>query len=326
MVETRTHVAVGVIYNLNKDKVLITKRTAKQHLAGLWEFPGGKLEPGEDAVSALSRELYEELGIVVENAAQFTTVEYDYPDKKVLLDVWKINEWSGEPASCENQELKWSTIDDLRSYRFPEANKHIIQSLSLSQIYVISQDSYEDSSRLISIASECFSAGLKLFQLRLKSKDNYNYLEIVKELSELAKKNNTKLILNGIPSELDKYNVDGLHLKSKELMNHDSRPISEEYILGASCHNEEELMHASRLNVNYAFISPVSTTNSHPRQRALGWDEFSALKKKVKFPVYALGGMVPDDLGEAKVYGACGIAMIGAIWNSYSPEKIINLF
>jgi len=140
----------------------------------------------------------------------------------------------------------------------------------------------------------------------------------------LANQYNAKLILNGTATDIKKYDIDGVHFKSSELINHASRPISEEYILGASCHNLEELTHASKLNVNYAFISPVSTTKSHPEQKALGWDNFNNLRKKVKFPVYALGGMTPADLKVAKSHGAYGIAMIGAIWNSASPGRIIN--
>lgn len=322
--DTRIHVAVGVIYNLNKDKVLITKRTAKQHLAGLWEFPGGKAEKDEDAFSALSRELYEELGIVVESAKRFTTVLYDYPDKNVFLDVWKVHEWSGKPTSREDQELSWSSIDSLKSYKFPEANQHIIQSLSLSKVYLISQESYDDVSRLLSVVSECFSAGLKIFQLRLRARNDYKFSLLVEKLGELAKENNAKVILNGIPADINAYNIDGIHLKSKELMTYESRPISEKYILGASCHNGKELVQAEKLNVNYAFISPVLTTISHPEKTAIGWDGFSRLNKKVNFPVYALGGMKPGDLKIAESYDAYGVAMIGEIWNSTCPEKEIR--
>jgi len=322
-VSARIHVAVGIIYNSYKDKILITKRTSDQHLAGLWEFPGGKVEKNEDVVSALSRELYEELGIVVKRAEKFTTISYDYPDKKVLLDVWKVNEWSGEPLGRENQELIWLKVGDLGSYKFPEANRHIVQSLSLPQIYVISQESYEDVSHLLSVASECFSAGLKIFQLRLKSKRNYKLSKIVKELATLAKEHSAKLILNGAPSEINDYDIDGIHLNSKELMACETRPISEEYILGASCHNKEELMQASRLNVNYAFISPVFATTSYPEKSAIGWEGFYKLNKNINFPVYALGGMTPSCLKKAKTYNAHGVAMIGAVWNSTCSVKKI---
>ena len=320
----RTHVAVGVIYNSTKDKVLITKRTDKQHLGGYWEFPGGKVEANEDVQFALKRELYEELGIIILNAERFTTIRHDYSDKKVLLDVWKINEFSRKPVSRENQEIKWSNIDELNNFQFPDANKFIIQTISLDQIYVISQESYEDYSRLFSVASECFTAGLKLFQLRLKSEGHEKIKKVVETLSVLARQNNAKLILNGTATDIEKYTIDGIHLKSNDLEKYESRPISEESILGASCHNEEDLVKASKLNVNYAFISPVLTTRSHPEREALGWNVFRNLIKKVDFPVYALGGMTPTDLKTANSYGAYGVAMIGSILNSASPGEIIK--
>ena len=320
----RTHVAVGVIYNSTKDKVLITKRTDKQHLGGYWEFPGGKVEANEDVQSDLKRELYEELGIIILNAERFTIISHDYSDKKVLLDVWKINEFSRKPVSRENQEIKWSNIDELNNFQFPDANKFIIQTISLDQIYVISQESYEDYSRLFSVASECFTAGLKLFQLRLKSEGHEKIKKVVETLSVLARQNNAKLILNGTATDIEKYTIDGIHLKSNDLEKYGSRPISEESILGASCHNEEDLVKASKLNVNYAFISPVLTTRSHPEREALGWNVFRNLIKKVDFPVYALGGMTPTDLKTANSHGAYGVAMIGSIWNSASPWEIIK--
>ena len=91
--------------------------------------------------------------------------------------------------------------------------------------------------------------------------------------------------------------------------------IRDSYILGASCHNEKELIQAKKLNVNYAFISPVLNTNSHLTETPLGWANFKNLAKKANFPVYALGGMSLLDLEIAKEHGAYGIAMKSAINN-----------
>lgn len=313
---SRIHVAVGVITNPDKNKVLITKRTATQHLAGFWEFPGGKIEKDEDITVALYRELNEELGIVVKEAKQLTIVSYDYPDKKVLLDVWQVCDWSGKPKGKENQEIVWANINELDDYDFPEANKHIIQTLSLSPVYVISPSSCENKTRLLTVLDECFSAGVKVFQLRLDSRNEPELGLLINEISELTDKHDARLILNGLPSDINKYNVSGIHLKSKALLNYKTRPIGEDYILGASCHNEDELIHAEQINVNYAFISPVFKTASHPEAIEIGWDRFCEMSEKVKFPVYALGGMCPADLGIARTYNAYGVAMISSIWNA----------
>ncbi|MFT5395785.1 MAG: 8-oxo-dGTP diphosphatase [Gammaproteobacteria bacterium] len=321
----RTHVAVGVIYNTTKDKVLISKRSNNQHLAGHWEFPGGKVECNENVSSALKRELFEELGITVIKAEAYTSISHDYADKKVLLHVWKVSEWCGQPESRESQDICWASISDLNNYKFPDANKYIIQSILLTPMYVISKESYEDYSNLYSVAEECFVSGLKIFQLRLKKDNNKSFQNIVKTLSEVASRYDAKLILNGLATDIDKYPIDGIHLNTSELTKHKNRPISEEHILGTSCHNEEELIKAAEINVNYAFLSPVQLTASHPEAIAIGWERFRSLINEVNFPIYALGGMLPSDLQTAKNYGAYGIAMLGAIWDADSLGKNIKI-
>ncbi len=321
----RTHVAVGVIYNTTKDKVLISKRSNNQHLAGYWEFPGGKVEDNENVSSALMRELYEELGITVIKAEAFTSISHDYSDKEVFLDVWTVSEWCGQPESRESQEICWVSISELNNYKFPDANKYIIQSILLPLMYGISKETYEDYAHLYSVAEECFISGLNIFQLRLKNNNNKSFQIIVKTLSEIASRYDAKLILNGLSTDIDIYPIDGIHLNTGELSRHKKRPISEEYILGASCHNEEELIKAAEINVNYAFLSPVKITASHPEAIAIGWERFRSLIDEVNFPVYALGGMLPTDLETAKNNGAYGIAMRGAIWDVNSLEKNIKI-
>ncbi len=324
-INQRTHVVIGVIYNATKDKILISKRSENQHLAAYWEFPGGKVEANEDVFSALRRELCEELGIIVHHAESYTSTCYDYPDKKVLLDIWIILEWSGEPASLGNQEIRWVNVDDLNNYKFPEANQYIIQSILLQPLYVISKTSYDDYSYLFSGVKACFSKGLKIFQLRLNLDNDKKYQFIVDTLSELAGEYNAKFILNGVAGDIEKYTIGGIHLNSNELKKYNKRPISEEYILGASCHNQAELKKAADLNVNYAFMSPVLFTNSHPEAKVLGWEKFSELINGINMPIYALGGMTYGHLDTAKTYGAYGIAMVGAIWESDKPGSIKNL-
>ena len=319
---SRIHVAVGVIVSQDKKQVLISKRTPKQHLAGLWEFPGGKVEKGENVEAALKREVYEELGIIVISCNQLITVSHDYPNKNVYLDVWLIEEWNGEPVAKEEQEFTWANINELSSFEFPEANKHIIQTLSLSPYYLISPESYGNITDFISVIGKSINFGVKLFQLRLKTRDEPEYSQLIKRINELTKKHNVKFIVNGKPNDIDKFNANGIHLKSEYLYDYNKRPINEEFILGASCHNEAELLQAEKINVNYAFISPVKKTGSHPEAIAIGWQQFKVLSEKVKFPVYALGGMSLDDLEIARQHNAYGIAMISAIWGK--PFKLNN--
>lgn len=124
----RVHVAVGVISD-GADKVLIAHRAKHLHQGGLWEFPGGKVEAGETVEQALQRELHEELAIDVGKFEQLLTISHDYSDKSVLLDVWWISSFSGEPQGRQGQPLRWVAIAELNQLDFPAANKAIVTAL-----------------------------------------------------------------------------------------------------------------------------------------------------------------------------------------------------
>jgi 8-oxo-dGTP diphosphatase len=127
--QSMIHVAVGVIVNSHCE-VLVALRPHHADQGNLWEFPGGKVEPGETVEQALYRELKEEIGITVLSAKFLIKVEHQYPDKKVLLDVWQIEKFEGEPRSQAGQvDLKWVSFTELSKLKFPEANKIIIESL-----------------------------------------------------------------------------------------------------------------------------------------------------------------------------------------------------
>ena len=124
---SRVHVAVGVILGPAGD-ILISKRHDDSHQGGLWEFPGGKVEPGESVEAALDRELHEELGIRVTSCRALIEVHHDYTDKEVFLDVWLIDGFSGEPLGREGQPLAWCAPASLADFDFPAANQPIVEA------------------------------------------------------------------------------------------------------------------------------------------------------------------------------------------------------
>lgn len=125
----RVGVAVGVIVDRQQRQVLVSRRAADSHQGGLWEFPGGKLETGETAPAALARELLEELAISITQIEPMLRIEHDYVDKQVLLDVWLVTAFSGEPSALEGQPLKWVAIEQLHQLAFPVANAAIVAAL-----------------------------------------------------------------------------------------------------------------------------------------------------------------------------------------------------
>jgi 8-oxo-dGTP diphosphatase len=125
----RVHVAVGVVCDA-QDRILIAQRPPHVHQGGLWEFPGGKVEPGESVQQALARELAEELAIAIGASQPLLQVEHDYGDKAVLLDVWWVREFAGDPHGREGQPWQWVSAGELDALPFPAANRPIITAIA----------------------------------------------------------------------------------------------------------------------------------------------------------------------------------------------------
>ena len=126
------HVAVGVITSTVEDhqtQYFLTKRHDDVHQGGKWEFPGGKVEEDETIAQALARELKEEVNVEVLSCQPLLTIEHDYGDKKVCLEVFVVDNYIGEPNSQEGQQQRWCSLEELKKLEFPEANEAIIAEL-----------------------------------------------------------------------------------------------------------------------------------------------------------------------------------------------------
>jgi 8-oxo-dGTP diphosphatase len=121
------YVAVGVIKH--KDKFFLTKRLADSHQGGKWEFPGGKVEGNETVHQALHRELKEEVAIDTLTCTSLMQISHDYGDKKVLLDVFVVDNFTGEAKALEGQQSGWFTLTEFEALNFPAANQAIIEKL-----------------------------------------------------------------------------------------------------------------------------------------------------------------------------------------------------
>jgi len=306
--EKGLHVAVGVIKDRD-GRILISLRHDNAHQGGLWEFPGGKIEPGESVEQALARELKEELGVSVLEIAPLIKVEHEYVDLKVLLDVWLVTRFSGEPVGCEGQEIQWANPENLTDYSFPEANAAIIIAASLPGEYAILNA--EDDTDLLTDLKTILDNGVKLIQARLKRLSEEEAKQFFELAIPLCKEKQAKLLVNSAVKNTSCINVDGIHLTSRDLLALKQRPAGYEWV-AASCHNRVELHHAAQIGVDFVVLAPVLPTKTHPGAKAMGWDKFEALTASVNIPVFALGGMKKQDKGLSLRAGAQGIAGITA--------------
>jgi 8-oxo-dGTP diphosphatase len=110
-------------------RVLIADRPAGKHMAGRWEFPGGKVAPGETDRDALARELREELGVAVTSARYLMELAHDYPDRRVELQMWIVSGFTGEPRGLDGQRLKWVAVARLFDEDILEADRPFIEAL-----------------------------------------------------------------------------------------------------------------------------------------------------------------------------------------------------
>lgn len=302
---------VAAVLTKKTGEVMLASRPADKIYAGFWEFPGGKVEAGESLEHALERELKEELGIEAVRATRWITKLFTYPHATVLLNFFRVWDWEGEPHPHEGQTFAWDnpaahSVEPLLPANFP-----ILKALQLPDVYGISHAKALGSEAFLQRLDAALQNGLRLIQVRDKDLPEAERLELARAIVKRARPFSARVLVNGSVELAMDAGADGVHLDSGALMQQQARPDCE--WVGASCHNAEELAHAGDL-ADFAMLSPVLPTASHPGEPTLGWKVFSQLAAQSPIPVYALGGVTQADLDTARLHGAHGIAMLRGAW------------
>lgn len=314
MVKRRVHVAAAAMISADQKQVLIARRPSNVDHGGLWEFPGGKLAPYETGLEGLKRELHEELGVEIKRAQPLIRVHHEYPDKHILLDVWQVHEFLGEPFGREGQAVRWVPMDELVNYPFPAANLPILRAVMLPTEYLITGEEADDERFAVLLERALREDNIRLVQLRAKQLNAGAYVSRANRVLSLCREYGARLLLNGEPELLSEVDADGIHLTSERLMKLDRRPIEEDKWLSASTHNQKQLSQAAVLGCDFVTLSPLRTTPSHPEVAPMGWHDFQQLVERAGMPVFALGGMTRFDAHHARAVGAQGIASIRDFW------------
>ncbi|MBS4098468.1 MAG: Nudix family hydrolase [Sulfuricella sp.] len=303
---------VAAVVHREDGEFLLAERPEGKVYAGYWEFPGGKVEPGETPRDALARELHEELGIEVEEASPWLTRVYTYPHATVRLDFFRVTRWHGEPHGKENQRLSWQYPDAVAVTPLLPANGPILRALGLPPLYAVSNAAELGTAVFLERLDAALAGGLKLLQVREKGMAPGELAAFSAEVVRRAHAHGARVLVNGDVAVARASGADGVHLPARQLMALEARP--EVAWCAASTHNAAELQRAAQLGVDFAVLSPVNPTLSHPGAPLLGWDGFAALAAGMPFPIYALGGMRCADLPAALQAGAHGIAMMREAW------------
>jgi len=306
-----TDVAVAILTRPD-GSFLLAKRPESKVYSGYWEFPGGKVEPGEPVAHALARELEEELGITVQLAYPWITRVYTYPHATVRLHFYRVVQWRGTPRCKEHQAIAWERIDAISVSPLLPANAPVLKALELPAEYAVSNASGMGETRFLASLRRRLAEGLRLVQVRERSSPARGLIRLVEQVVAAARPLGARVLVNGDAAVARTAGADGVQLTERQLMAIEERPSLP--LVGASCHSRDALRRAEVLGADFAVVGPVKATPTHPQAAPLGWDRFGAIAAGSAIPVFAIGGLTQDDFDAAWSHGAHGLAMIRGSW------------
>ncbi len=306
-----TEVAAAVI--LRPDgSFLLGQRAVSACYPGYWEFPGGKLEPGETPYQALVRELAEELGIDVLAATPWIVREHVYEHARVRLYFFRVSRWAGELCNRVHAALAWQRADAPTVAPMLPANAPVLAALRLPDLYGISHAWEIGIEAQLAALAAALAGGLRLVQLRETALPKAARASFVAAAVARCHAHGARALVSGDAQLARAAGADGVHLPAAQLMTLARRPAFP--LVAASCHDRVELERAARLGCDFAVLGPIMPTATHPGQAGIGWGGFAELAAGLPLPVYAIGGLTPADLAAAQAAGAQGIAAIRAAW------------
>lgn len=293
--------------------VLLSRRPVGKSHAGLWEFPGGKIEPGEGIEAALKRELGEELGIDAQVGAPLIELPYRYADMSVRLFVREVLAFSGQPRPLEGQQLRWIPEHELAAMDLLPANAAIVAALRLPEQLLITPR-LESADELQWGIQRALDRGIRLVVLRQPGLPRAELYQWCEALGARWRGEGARVLLHGDPNAFGLSRVDGIHCPAGVAAGLQGRPVGPDRLFGVSCHSPEELERAGDLGADYATLSPVAPTATHPEAVPIGWGRFGDWVRAARLPVYALGGLSAVDAPVARNAGGQGVAGIRGFW------------
>jgi 8-oxo-dGTP diphosphatase len=333
-------VAAGMI--LRPDgSLLLAQRPADKPWSGWWELPGGKIEPGESTLQALSRELEEELGIRVTQATPWVTYTHEYSVNIVRLAFCQVTAWEGEPRGVEGQALSWVDphaaalpVEPLLPATFPP-----MRWIRLPDRYLVTQiGSLDGLPAYLETLAQALKSGVRLVQFREPGSAPEEQLhDAFRQVLRLCHEYGARCLVNSAHPESWWEEADGVHFRAADACAKAGLAVSEAEqtcqnpaslavtvapkgsdgrqgrLIGVSAHSARDLAAARALDADFVVLGHVLDTPSHPGVPGMGWERFAALAVQAGLPVFAIGGQSPATVAQARRHGAHGIAGIRSI-------------
>lgn len=304
---------VAALIENARGEVLIAQRPPGKSHAGLWEFPGGKIEAGESAYAALKRELHEELGIDVSAAVRVMTSYVADDPRDLSLQAWRVLAWTGTPIAIEASALAWRKPELLTDISMPIADGPIAAALRLPRRYFFTPDAAARSAvELLRLIEQAATNGADLIRLRCVDAAARLKPALIQMCERASLHHGAGFMVDAEDWVHCREASSGVHLRAQQIENYRvaADAVRTPSLVIASCHNEHELRVAEHIGADAVVLSPVHSTRSHPDRLPLGWSGFQNLHAATRLPAYALGGMDSSSLPDAREHGAIGIAGI----------------
>ncbi len=304
-----TRVAAAVLLRDDGREFLLARRPVGKVYAGYWEFPGGKVEAGENFHQALVRELREELGIETTAATPWLTRRFVYPHATVELKFFLVTAWQGDIAPIEHEGFAWLPRGGAPTVApILPANGPILDALALPASYAITDAASRGVAAELARLEAALAGGLRLVQVRDKTLPAAERQAFAAAVVERCHRFGARVLINDDAVLARAVAADGVHLSAAGLLAASDRPALP--LLAASCHSAAELAQAEKLGCDFVVLGPVLATATHPEAACLGYAGLADLLEHYTLPVYALGGMTAATLTAAQAAGAHGIAAL----------------
>ena len=295
---SKTKIDVAIALLLYRGQVLVGWREAKQHQGNKYEFPGGKVDVGEQPIEACRREIREEVGIDVTDWHPCRMICHDYDDLTVNLHVFHACVTTAQLNDIQTA-WTWYSREALTDLNFPQANAVLIRHLYWQHYIKISS----------TLSDQATLSHDHLLYWRVEP-----HQAVLSQLNRLSEFDFAQLIVNitiwqQLSANQQQY-VAAVHLKQQQLMQLQQGDLVTGIRYIAACHDLASAQHAQAIGCDAIFVSPIQTTTTHHDATPLGWQGLADIAEQIHLPIFALGGMQAHDFAHAQQHGAYGLAGI----------------
>lgn len=302
------HVVAGALIDA-RGRILLARREGRRELAGLWEFPGGKVEPGESASEALVRELREEIGIEVEPSDCSSLIAVPHRmtcGKRIVLDVHRIVRFRGRARGMESQAIAWVRPERLSDYSMPGADRPVVAALCEPEACLVTGPGDALDEGLLARLEAALAAGMRRVALGHGGALTSARAEA---LAALAQRHGATIHLDRAAFESAAMTAAGfgLHLRPQDLDDAGSAAPCAGIPLSAACADAAQLARAQALGAGFAVLASGGACGA-----ASLLEHFAILREAVTLPMYAADAAA--DLPALRACGAQGIALTPADW------------